>query len=602
MIPPMAQVSDTDREAAQTPAQVPAQAPARHRHRRPAATRQRGLEIAGLVLGMAAAVGVAVGWLIPSLRQLSGPPPVNRPSVAVQDSPGSSGSPGSPKAPDPAALDAEWVANSDHSNCADWAGGDGVSAIRLNATQLAWFFSDTFIGPAGPITGFSHLSGFAHNAVVVQTGGRQASAFVTVTGGGACTGPGRPGNAAPVVGDPPGLPGIHDRYWDEDGLRTGGTIVKFYNRYAAGTFPFVPLGTVIAVFDASQLSSAGRGSRYGATTQPAVVPLPSYTPPAGGAPILWGAAVLRLGDTVYVYGTQSPHVSDPLRHLYLARVPVTRLTVFSSWRFYAGAGTWATGQQSARPVPLGSGSTSADVSSGFSVIGAGGRYWLIQAGAAGMPDIDAYPAGAPWGPFDFTAGRRLYRDPSIGLDHAHDFRIMYEARAEPALSADNTLVISYNVNSEGVNTGCVSMARYTNTVTVPRFVTVPLAAFGPAAQVRSVRSGPPDDPGIARRNPAQWFLSWSLRHGCPNLPAVTSVRASAGSGRVRLSWPDVGLGVRYLIYLHGPGQPGGRPVTTAYHDGATLTGLQPGSYVARVVPANIRKYTGRGAEVTFTVR
>jgi hypothetical protein len=581
----MAQVSGTDTEAARSPA--------RHRHR--VTPRRRGLEIAGLVLGIAAGVGIAAVWLVPSLRHLSGPPAVNSPPVVVHESPGSSESPGSPMAPDPAALDAEWAAYSDRSGCADWAGGDGVSAIRLNATQLAWFFSDTFIGPAGPATGFSHLSGFAHNAVVVQTGTRQGSALVTVTGGGACTGPGGPGNAAPVVGGSP------DRYWDEDGLRAGRTIVKFYNRYAAGTFPFVPLGTVIAVFDAGQLSSAGRGSRYGATTQPAVVSLPSYTPPAGGSPILWGAAVLRLGGTVYVYGTQSPHVSDPLRHLYLARVPATQLTAFSSWRFYAGAGTWATGQQSARPVALGSGSTSADVASGFSVIAAGDRYWLIQAGAAGSPDIDAYPAAVPWGPFDFTAGRRLYRDPSIGLDDAHDFRIMYEARAEPALSTGNTLVISYNVNSEGVNTGCKPMALYTNTVTLPRFVTVPLAAFGPAAQVRSVRSGPSDDPGIARRNPAQWFNSWGLRHGCPRIPAVTSVRASAGSGQVRLSWPGVGLAVRYLVYLQGPGQPGAGPVTATYHDGVTLTGLPPGSYMARVVPANFRKYTGRGATVTFTV-
>ena len=559
------------------------------------ASNRRGLEIAGLVLGIAAGVGVAAGWLIPSLRHLSGPPPVDSPPVVVRDSAGASAPASSPMALDPAALDAAWASYSDRSGCADWAGGDGVSAIRLNATQLAWFFSDTFIGPAGPATGFSHVSGFAHNAVVVQTGTRHGSAFVTVTGGGACTGPGRPGNAAPVVGDG------HDRYWDEDGLRTGRTIVKFYNRYQAGTFPFVPLGTVIAVFDAGQLSSAGRGSRYGATAQPAVIPLPSYTPPGGGSPVLWGAAVLRLGGTVYVYGTQSPNVSEPLRHLYLARVPVSQLTAFSAWRFYAGGGTWATGQRSARPVPLGPGSTSADVSSGFSVIGAGGRYWLIQAGAAGAPDIDAYPAAAPWGPFDFTAGRRLYTDPSIGLDDAHDFRIMYEARAEPALSAGNTLVISYNVNSEGVSTGCVPMAYYTNTVTLPRFVTVPLAAFGAAAQVQPVRSGPPDDPGIAQRNPAQWFLSWGLRHGCPHVPAVTAVRASAGSGQVRLSWPDAGLGVRYRIYLQGPGRPGDRPVTTAYHDGATLTGLRPGRYVARVVPANFRKYTGRGAEVTFTV-
>ena len=146
-----------------------------------------------------------------------------------------------------------------HPGSRDWAGGDRVSAMRLNSSQLAWFFSDTFIGPAGPTIGFSHISGFAHNAVVVQTRTGHGSAFVTATGGGACTGPGRPGNAAPVVGDSPWPAGTHDRYWDEDGLRTGGTIVKFYNRYAASTFPFVPLGTVIASFDAGQLSTSATG-------------------------------------------------------------------------------------------------------------------------------------------------------------------------------------------------------------------------------------------------------------------------------------------------------------------------------------------------------
>src|SRR6185295_16721707 len=163
--PAVAQVSDPGTEAAQAPSRRRAAS----RHRR-ASSRRRGLELAG-------------------------PPPVNSPPVMVR---GSSGPPGSPMAPDPAALDAEWAAYSDRSGCADWAGGDGVSAIRLNFAQLAWFFSDTFIGPAGPDIGFSQVSGFAHNAVVVQTGTRLGSAFVTVTGGGACTGPGRPGNAAPV--------------------------------------------------------------------------------------------------------------------------------------------------------------------------------------------------------------------------------------------------------------------------------------------------------------------------------------------------------------------------------------------------------------------
>src|SRR5580700_5002023 len=575
----MAQASDTGTEAEQ--------APARRR-------RRRRLELTGLAIGIIAGVSIALGFLIPARHHPSVPiAPSTHAPVLVPASAGQ---------PDPAALDAEWIAYSDQSTCADWAGGDGVSAIRLNDTQLAWFFSDTFIGPAGPTIGFSNLSGFVHNAVVVQTTTGPGSTFVTMTGGGACTGPGRPGDAAPVVGTPPGVPG-GARYWDEDGIEIGGTVVKFYDHYLARAFPFVPVGTVIATFPASQLSSAGRGHQYGAVARPGLVPLPSYTPPSGGTPILWGAALLRAGNTVYIYGTQSPNVQVPGYRLYLARVPVSQLTSFAAWRFYTGAGAWAAGQHHAEPVqPAGSGLS---VSSGFSVIQVGRRYWLIQGGVTpGGPDIDAYPASAPWGPFDLGAGRLLYRDPTIGLYAADDYRILYEARAEPALSTRDTLVISYNVNSEAVTTGCLPMSDFTNTVTLPRFVAVPRAAFGdnPGAHGNSARSGPQDDPRIVPRNRSQWFDAWDYPGtGCPPVPGLASVQATPGTGKVTLSWPDAGLGIRYSVYLQGPGEPGSNPVATVSADDATITGLRPGRYLAKVVPVNFKKHTGPAAEVTFTV-
>jgi hypothetical protein len=560
------------------------QAPVRRR-------RRRGRELAGLAVGIVAGVSIALAWLVPARNHPSSHHPVLiRGSTADAE-------------PDPAALDAEWVAYSDHSSCADWAGGDGVSAIRLNSSQLAWFFSDTSIGPAGPTTGFSHLSGFVHNSLVVQTTTGPGSTFVTMTGGGACTGPGGPGNAAPVVGPPPARPGgPSDRYWEEDGVSIGGTVVKFYNHYRAGIEPYVPLGTVIATFGVSQLSSAGRGPQYGAVARPHLIPLPSYTPRSGGSPILWGAALLREGNTFYIYGTQSPNVSLPDNRLYLARVPVSALTAFSAWRFYTGAGRWSAGQRQARPVqPPGSGLA---VSSGFSVIRAAGRYWLIQIGPAlGTTDIDAYPARAPWGPFDVAAGRVLYRDPAIGLDAAQEYRIMYEARAEPALSTPTTLVISYNVNSEAVTTGCVPMSTFTNTVILPRFIAVPLAVFGAGAGARadSAASGPPPYPPIVQRDPSQWFDAWNYPGDCPPVPAVVSVHAAPASGRVTLSWPYAGLNIHYRVYLRGPGESGDALVASPHADRATVTGLQPGTYRATVVPLNFYAYTGPAAKVTFTV-
>ena len=340
-----------------------------------------------MVIGIIAGVSIALGWLIPARDHPSGPiAPSTHAPVLVRASAGQ---------PDPAALDGEWVAYSDQSTCADWAGGDGVSAIRLNDAQLAWFFSDTFIGPAGPAIGFSHLSGFVHNAVVVQTTTGPGSTFVTMTGGGACTGPGRPGNAAPVVGAPPAVPGgTSDRYWDEDGIEVGGTVVKFYTHYLARSFPFVPVGTVIATLPASQLSSAGHGPQYGAVARPGLVRLPSYTPPSGGTPILWGAALLRAGNTVYIYGTQSPNVQVPGYRLYLARVPVSQLTSFGAWRFYTGVGAWAAGQRNAQPVQ--SPGSSLSVSSGFSVIQAG-RPLLADPGqpADGRPRHQRLPGQHP---------------------------------------------------------------------------------------------------------------------------------------------------------------------------------------------------------------
>jgi hypothetical protein len=213
---------------------------------------------------------------------------------------------------------------------------------------------------------------------------------------------------------------------------------------------------------------------------------------------------------VYVYGRQAADPSASDAQLYLARVPATDLTRFSSWRFYAGDGQWAAGQQNAQPVQPQPAALA--VSSGFSVIAMGGRYWLIQAGPqSGSADIDAYPAAVPWGPFDPAEGITLYRNADVGLDAAHDYRIMYEARAEPDLSSSHTLVISYNVNSAAVTTSCVGLSSYTNTVVQPKFIAVPTAVFAPGAVPDrfTVTIGPPDYPRTVSRDPSQWFNAWS---------------------------------------------------------------------------------------------
>jgi hypothetical protein len=332
--------------------------------------------------------------------------------------------------------------------------------------------------------------------------------------------------------------------------------------------------------------------------RPSLTVLPAFTPLGGGSPILWGAALLREDGTVYIYGTQTPALYGSNRILYVARVAASRLTQFPAWRFYAGAGQWVIGQQNARPAQ-----DDLTVSPGFSVTAIGHRYWLIQSDpSAGSQDIDAYPASTPWGPFDRAAEIVLYRDRSIGLNAAHDYRIQYQASVEPALSTSSTLVISYNVNSEGVTTGCVPMSSYTNTVTQPRFIAVPVSVFSRPAgspsrdQVIAARS---DYPGVAQRDPGQWFDSWSFPGGCPPVPAVTNLTARTRSGTVTLSWPDLGIGIRYRVYLLRPGAGSFALATTSYPSDVTLSGLGAGDYLAKVVPINSKRTSGAGAEIAF---
>jgi hypothetical protein len=549
------------------------------------------LALCGILAGFGATflLGAALHGGDPPAPGPRSPAPAARPGPAGQHGTGQ---------PSAAALDAQWLGYSDHSTCADWAGGDGVSAIRLSPSQVAWFFSDTYLGPAGPGIGFSHLSGFLHNSVVVQTGTGTAPRLVTLTGGGACAGPGEPGadgpGAASVV-QPPN-PASGQREWDADGIRVGGSVVKFYNDYLPGPIPFTPVSTTIASFPVSGLSAEGLGPAYGGVLHPTLTPVPGFTPPDGGTPIVWGSAVLQAGPggrTVYVYGWQSPDPASPVRELYLARVGAARLADFAAWQFY-DAGRWTDSQSQAQPIePAGQ---DLNVPSGFSVVPAAGRYWLIEAAGTGTPGIDAYPAPAPWGPFDWAQGILLYRAPGIGLTKADDFRVMYEARAEPALSTRQTLVISYNVNSEAVTAACESISRFTNAMTQPRFVAVPMSVFGPpGARHGHALGAAPAYPAITQQEPGLWFSSWSYPGGCPPVPAISGAIAQPGPGAATLSWRSAGLGVRYRILERSTS---GRyvPVRTVARARARITGLIPGqTYQFEIVPLNIYQDPGPAA-------
>src|SRR5258706_5558820 len=293
----------------------------------------------------------------------------------------------------PTVLDRQWVTYSGRSTCADRSGGDGVAATRISSSQIAWFFSDSSLGPAGPRIGFSEQSGFVHNLVVMQTTRGSHSRLVTVTGGHACAGPGEPGHAVSVVSVANAGGAVSQRYWAGDGLRIGSRVLRFYTRFEPGRVPFIPVGTVIADFPVSRLARARRGPAIGAVIWPRITKVPAYRPSGSGTPIVWGAALLQHDGMVYIYGWRSPDPASAGRECYLARVAASRLPDISAWRFFAGGGRWSAGQAGARPIAA---DTNLGIDTGFSVVSASGQYWLIQhAGGLGSPRIEAYPGPRP---------------------------------------------------------------------------------------------------------------------------------------------------------------------------------------------------------------
>ena len=107
------------------------------------------LAVCALVAGFCVTLGVLI-----VLRIGLATPARGKGAIVVPDTARPSGKTAAGQ-PSAAALDAQWLAYSDRSTCADWSGGDGVSAIRLSSSQVAWFFADTYLGPAGPAIGFS---------------------------------------------------------------------------------------------------------------------------------------------------------------------------------------------------------------------------------------------------------------------------------------------------------------------------------------------------------------------------------------------------------------------------------------------------------------
>ncbi len=368
-----------------------------------------------------------------------------------------------PEPPAPyAAMNARWQHAGDTAGPGQWNGADGTSSTVLPDGRVAWFFSDTYLGPVKP-DGSRQGDGFVRNSLVVQDGDR----LTTVRG-------------ATPVRPPWGVPGW---YWAGAGHLENGRLVEFYHRFTGS------LG-----WDFSEQSVAEATFTLPSLTPSGVRELPSPPVAPGRTPVMWGSALFDDGDWTYIYGYRA-HL-DSRSHpkwLTIARAPRGHLADLPSWRYDTGSG-WSADPSRTVELPT-------RVDAGFGVARVGGGYALITHRASeGLGDgaLVAYLSDSPYGPFRAGDSAVIYQapEPRAGA-------YVYEARVHPQLDGHGRVIVSYNVNSDLVDASCVPQNIRQASVYRPRFVSVPVGAFRKGYVAPPAR-GPTTGPG--------WFTTCPRNH------------------------------------------------------------------------------------------
>ena len=210
------------------------------------------------------------------------------------------------------------------SNEDGWTGADGAYSVALNRNTFAWFFGDTWIGQ---IKNGRHVNAtLVNNSVAIQHGRRPEDARMDFHFGREVD-----GSRVALIKPDDG----RGWFWLFDGVLTAKGLYLFLIQVerTAGNdiFDFRVVGNWLGqIENPADLPSAWR-------IRQSRIPWSTFS---AGKGILWGSALLRAADILYIYGTtEDTGGTNPEKHMILARVPVSGLGDFSRWRFYAD-GRW----------------------------------------------------------------------------------------------------------------------------------------------------------------------------------------------------------------------------------------------------------------------
>jgi hypothetical protein len=297
-----------------------------------------------------------------------------------------------------------------------WIGADGAYSVALSPRRTLWLFSDTWVGKvrAGRRTDAT----IVNNTVGVQEGSKGRLTYTVARG--------RDGKPSALIVPADG----RGWFWLQAGAADRGRLLLFLNQVEKtddkSVFGFRSVGLWLGtVADADKPPESWRVEQ---------VKMPNAVFSKERI-LAWGAAVLRVGDDLYVYGTDERRGKGPPdRRMVVARVPAASVGTFAAWRYYRD-GAWV--EDFRNPSPLAGG-----LATEYSVTPFGKRYLAVYTERGLSPRIIGRTADRPWGPW--SAPAVLYECPEMSRDKKV---FCYAAKAHPALSSGRDLVVSYVVNS-----------------------------------------------------------------------------------------------------------------------------------------------------------
>lgn len=287
-----------------------------------------------------------------------------------------------------------------------WLAGDSAYSVPLPDGRVAWLFSDSFVGTLDADSRPQPGTRMVHNALVTETA---AGTLQTST--------------SELFDEPHAFfpdPSASEYYWVQDGMVAPGVegeeLVVFLSRTReVEDDGFAWVGTAIARVSLPDLT------------------LIDITETASTGDIAWGAALMEMGASTYVYGIRDRGGAG--KDLYLAQAPTARLADRSRWRYWGDQGwTSADDQASALTDRVANELSVSPLRDGFLMIS-------HETGEPFSPVINAWVSCSPEGPW--TDPTPIYRTPESGRGQ----HFTYNAHAHPEISPTGRLLISYNVNT-----------------------------------------------------------------------------------------------------------------------------------------------------------